>query len=43
VVEGVNAVINETGMIPIYTKMMLNALEDEKQWWNGLYIMVVIK
>jgi len=43
VVEGVNAAVNETGMIPIYTKMMLNALEDEKQWWNGLYIMVVIK
>jgi hypothetical protein len=43
VVEGVNAAVNETGMIPIYTKMMLNAVEDEKQWWNGLYIMVVIK
>ena len=43
VVEGVNAALQELKIEPIYSKLMLNGLEDSKQWWNGLYILVIKK
>ena len=41
VVTGANQGIAESGLIPIYSKMMLNQVESPDQWWNGLYIVVV--
>lgn len=41
VVGGANDGIAEAGLIPIYSKMMLNEVENAGQWWNGLYIVVV--
>jgi len=40
VVAGANEGIAESGLIPIYRKMMLNQVESADQWWNGLYIVV---
>jgi hypothetical protein len=25
----------------VYSKLMLNTVENSQQWWNGLYILVV--
>lgn len=43
VIEGVNAAIDESGLQPVYAKILLNGVEDPKQWWNGLYIVIVKK
>lgn len=41
VVRGANAGIRESGLNVLYSKTMLNKLESEKEWWNGIYIVVV--
>ena len=41
VVRGADAGIEASGLMPIYSKKILNNLEDKNMWWNGLYILVV--
>ena len=41
VVAGANQGIERAGLIPIYSKLVLNSVENSQQWWNGLYILVV--
>lgn len=43
VVAGAEAGIEKAGLSVIYEKKMLNSIEDENMWWNGLYIVVVKK
>ena len=43
VVDGAIAGIEKAGLTIQYEKKMLNSIEDEKMWWNGLYIVVVKK
>lgn len=43
VVSGAQEGIIESGLNVIYSKLMLNDIEDERNWWNGLYIVVVTK
>jgi hypothetical protein len=43
VVDGAVAGIQKAGLTIQYEKKMLNSIEDELMWWNGLYIMVVKK
>jgi predicted O-methyltransferase YrrM len=41
VVIGVDEGIKESNLIPLYSKKILNKVEDTNMWWNGIYIMVV--
>jgi predicted O-methyltransferase YrrM len=41
VVLGADAGIAAAGLTPIYSKKILNNLEDKSMWWNGVYILVV--
>jgi len=41
VVLGAQKGIKAAGYTPIYSKLMLNSLENKNMWWNGLYIVVV--
>ena len=43
VVKGAHKGILESGLKILYSKKVLNALESETEWWNGLYIVVVEK
>ena len=43
VVDGAVAGIEQAGLTIQYEKKMLNNVEDETMWWNGLYIAVVKK
>ena len=43
VVKGAHKGIVESGLKILYSKKVLNALESDTEWWNGLYIMVVEK
>jgi hypothetical protein len=43
VVGGANNGIVQSGLNVLYSKMILNEIESEKDWWNGLYIVVVTK
>jgi hypothetical protein len=43
VVEGATAGIQKAGLTIQYEKKMLNGIEDELMWWNGIYIVVVKK
>lgn len=43
VVDGAAAGIEQAGLTIEYEKKMLNSIEDEKMWWNGLYVVVVSK
>ena len=43
VVEGADEGIKQSNLTPMYSKKMLNKVEDSSQWWNGLYIVVVVK
>ncbi len=43
VVDGAEAGIESTGLVKLYEKKMLNGIEDNDQWWNGLYIVLVRK
>jgi hypothetical protein len=40
-VVGANRGIEQAGLTPIYSKLMLNSIENPTAWWNGLYILVV--
>lgn len=41
VVIGAQKGIGLAGFTPIYSKLMLNSVENKNMWWNGLYIVVV--
>jgi|688.fasta_scaffold05873_14 hypothetical protein len=41
VVKGAHKGILESGLKILYSKKVLNSLESESDWWNGLYIAVV--
>lgn len=43
VVAGADAGIREANLTPMYSKLILNNVEDKTMWWNGLYILVVKK
>jgi Methyltransferase domain len=43
VVKGAADGIKKAGLSILYSKMVLNDIESEKDWWNGLYIVVVTK
>jgi len=43
VVQGAHKGILESGLKILYSKKVLNSLESETDWWNGLYIVVVEK
>lgn len=43
VVSGADKGISESGLRVIYSKLILNDVEDPGMWWNGLYILVVEK
>lgn len=43
VVEGAREGINSIGARVVYEKMILNSIENPKEWWNGLYILVIQK
>jgi predicted O-methyltransferase YrrM len=42
-VSGADEGIEKSGLIKTYSKKMLNSIENPKEWWNGLYIVVVRK
>jgi len=41
VVQSAYKGIVDSGLKILYSKKVLNALESDKDWWNGLYILVV--
>jgi hypothetical protein len=43
VIEGVTNGLNEVDAKVIYQKMILNSEENPREWWNGLYILVIRK
>lgn len=43
VVQGAYKGIVESGLKILYSKKVLNALESDTDWWNGIYIVVVEK
>jgi len=43
VVKGAHKGILESGLKILYSKKILNSLESDTDWWNGLYIVVVSK
>lgn len=43
VTSGADEGIMKSGLKVIYSKHMLNQVEDPSMWWNGLYIVVVQK
>jgi predicted O-methyltransferase YrrM len=43
VVQGARDGLNELDAKVIYEKMILNSEENPREWWNGLYILVIKK
>jgi hypothetical protein len=43
VVKGTQDGIIKSNLKPIYSKVILNDIESERDWWNGIYILVVTK
>jgi len=43
VVQGAHKGILESGLNILYSKKVLNSLESDTDWWNGLYVVVVEK
>lgn len=43
VVQGADRGIAESNLNVVYSKLILNDIEDSNMWWNGLYIVVVEK
>ena len=42
-VQGAHKGILESGLKILYSKKVLNSLESDTDWWNGLYVVVVEK
>jgi len=43
VVQGARDGLNEVGARVLYEKLILNSEENPREWWNGLYILVIKK
>ena len=43
VVKGAHKGIVDSGLKILYSKKVLNSIESESDWWNGLYLVVVEK
>lgn len=43
VVQGARNGINNTRFVSIFERIILNDIEDENAWWNGLYILILKK
>lgn len=43
VVDGAASGLHEAGAHLVYEKLMLNSEENSREWWNGLYIVVIRK
>ena len=33
--------VKDAGLTPIYSKKILTSIESQKDWWNGIYIIVI--
>jgi hypothetical protein len=42
-VKAADDAVKAAGLTPVYSKKLLNSLEDERMWWNGIYLIVVAK
>jgi predicted O-methyltransferase YrrM len=42
-VTGADEGISSSGLVKLYSKKLLNSIENSSEWWNGLYIVVVRK
>jgi hypothetical protein len=42
-VKAADDAVKAAGLKPVYSKKLLNSLEDERMWWNGIYLIVVAK
>jgi hypothetical protein len=42
-VKAADDAVKAAGLKPVYSKKLLNGLEDERMWWNGIYLIVVAK
>jgi hypothetical protein len=40
-VMAANQAVKDAGLTPIYSKKILNSIESQKDWWNGIYIIVI--
>jgi hypothetical protein len=40
-VRAADDAVKAAGLTPVYSKKMLNSIENERMWWNGIYIIVV--
>lgn len=43
VVSGTNSALEKLNVNIIHSRLLLNYIEDELEWWNGLYILLVNK
>jgi hypothetical protein len=42
-VKAADDAVKAAGLTPVYSKKLLNSLENERMWWNGIYLIVVAK
>lgn len=40
-VRAADDAVKAAGLTPVYSKKVLNGIEDERMWWNGIYIIVI--
>lgn len=40
-VRAADDAVKAAGLTPVYSKKILNSIENERLWWNGVYILVV--
>ena len=40
-VRAADDAVKAAGLTPVYRKKILNSIEDERMWWNGIYIIVI--
>ena len=41
--DAAKAAVKKLGLTVLYEKRILNSIESEKDWWNGVHVMVVAK
>jgi hypothetical protein len=40
-VRAADDAVKAAGLTPVYKKKILNSIENERMWWNGIYIIVI--
>ena len=40
-VRAADDAVKAAGLTPVYRKKVLNSIENERMWWNGVYIIVI--